>query len=70
MDELKNAVDRDEMVRSLKEEFRSARREVDLRGHLVRNLDIDQVASIKTAASDESAKAIEGTPVEAAPRRN
>ena len=48
MDELKNTMDQDETVRELREEFRSAQREVNLKRHLAQNLLMDQGTAIKT----------------------
>ena len=47
MDELKSTMDQDDTVRSLREEFRSAQREVNLRKHMAQNLIMDQGTAIK-----------------------
>ena len=59
MDDLKNTMDQDETVRGLKEEFRSAQREVDMRRHLNPNLILDQGTAIKTSVYDEPKKSFE-----------
>ena len=62
MDELKNTMDQDETVRGLKEEFRSAQREVNLRKHLAQNALMDEGTAIKTAVYDDPKKAFEAPP--------
>jgi hypothetical protein len=52
-------MDQDDTVRGLREEFRSAQREVNLKKHLARNLIMDQGTEIKTAIYDEPKKAVE-----------
>jgi len=42
MDDLKNTMDQDDTVRGLKEEFRSAQREVNLKRHFAKSLIMDQ----------------------------
>ena len=64
MDELKNTMDQDETVRELKEEFRSAQREVKLKKLLAQNLIMDQGTAIKTAVYDEPKKALEAAMAE------
>lgn len=61
MDELKSTMDQDETVRELREEFRSAQREVNLRRHFVQtqNLIMDQGTAIKAAVYDEPKKEFE-----------
>ena len=59
MDELKNTMDQDDTVRGLREEFRSAQREVNLKRHLARNIIMDQGTAIKTEVYDEPKKAFE-----------
>jgi Tat protein translocase TatB subunit len=61
MDELKSTMDQDETVRGLREEFRSAQREVNLKRHFTQNLIMDQGTAIKTAVYDEPKKAFEAT---------
>jgi len=55
MDELKETMDQDETVRELKEEFRSAQREVNLKRHLaqIQNEFSEQGTAIKAAYHDE-----------------
>jgi len=65
MDELKSTMDQDETVRGLREEFRSAQREVDMRRHLTPNLISDQGTAFKAAVFDEPKKAIETALAEA-----
>jgi Tat protein translocase TatB subunit len=57
MDELKNTMDQDETVRGLREEFRSAQREVNLKKHLAQNFITDQGTAIKTQVIDEPKEA-------------
>jgi Tat protein translocase TatB subunit len=64
MDGLKNTMDRDDTVRGLKEEFRSAQREVNLKKHFAQNLILDQGAAIKATVYDEPRKAFETPLVE------
>ncbi|SPF38184.1 Twin-arginine translocation protein, TatB subunit (fragment) [Syntrophobacter sp. SbD1] len=59
MDELKSTMDQDDTVRGLKEEFRSAQREVNMRKHLSKNLIFDQGTAIKTSVYDEPKKSFE-----------
>jgi Tat protein translocase TatB subunit len=59
MDELKSTMDQDDTVRGLKEEFRSAQREVNMRKHLSKNLILDQGTAIKTSVYDEPKKSFE-----------
>ena len=61
MDDLKSTMDQDETVRGLREEFRSAQREVNLKRHFAQNLIMDQGTAIKTAVYDEPKKALEDT---------
>jgi Tat protein translocase TatB subunit len=65
MDEVKNAMDQDDTVRGLREEFRSAQREVSLKRHLVQNLVMDPGTAIKSAVYDAPTKAPEAAAVEA-----
>ncbi len=67
MDELKSTMDQDDTVRSLREEFRSAQREVNLRKHLAQNLIMDQGTAIKAEVYDEPKKAFEAARVEEKP---
>lgn len=64
MDDLKSTMDQDDTVRGLKEEFRSAQREVNLKKHLTRSLIMDQGTAIKTAVYDEPKKALESALVD------
>ncbi|MGA2400087.1 MAG: Sec-independent protein translocase protein TatB [Syntrophobacteraceae bacterium] len=64
MDELKNTMDQDDTVRSLREEFRSAQREVKLKKLLTQNLIMDQGTAIKSSVYDEPKKAFEAALVE------
>jgi Tat protein translocase TatB subunit len=59
MDELKSTMDQDDTVRSLREEFRSAQREVNLRKHMAQNLIMDEGTAIKATVYDEPKKAFE-----------
>ncbi|MCL5406503.1 MAG: twin-arginine translocase TatA/TatE family subunit [Deltaproteobacteria bacterium] len=59
MDELKSAMDQDETVRGLKEEFRSAQREVSLKRHLMNSIVSDEGSAIKSAVYDEPKEALE-----------
>ena len=59
MDELKSTMDQDETVRGLREEFRSAQREVNLKRHLAQSLVMEQGTAIKTAVYDEPREAFE-----------
>ncbi len=59
MDELKSTMDQDDTVRGLREEFRSAQREVNLRRHLTQSILADQGTAIKTAVFDEPKKSVE-----------
>jgi len=61
MDELKSTMDQDETVRGLREEFRSAQREVNMKRLLAQNIVMDQGTAIKTAVYDEPKKALEAT---------
>ena len=67
MDDLKNTMDQDDTVRGLREEFRSAQREVNLKKHLVQNLIMDQGTAIKAEVYDEPKKAFEAAIVEESP---
>jgi Tat protein translocase TatB subunit len=64
MDDLKNTMDQDETVRGLKEEFRSAQREVKLKKLLAQNLIMDQGTAIKAEVYDEPKKALEAAMAE------
>ncbi len=64
MDDLKNTMDQDDTVRGLKEEFRSAQREVNLRKHLAQNFIMDQGTAIKAEVYDEPKKALEAAMAE------
>jgi Tat protein translocase TatB subunit len=64
MDELKETMDQDQTVRGLKEEFRSAQREVNLKKHFTQNMIMDEGTAIKTMVYDEPKKAYEASPVE------
>ena len=64
MDELKETMDQDQTVRGLKEEFRSAQREVNLRKHLTQNIIMDEGTAIKTMVYEEPKKAFEALSVE------
>ena len=68
MDELKSTMDQDDTVRSLREEFRSAQREVNLRKHLAQNLIMDQGTAIKAEVYDEPKKAFEAAQGEEKPQ--
>ncbi len=59
MDELKSTLDQDDTVRGLREEFRSAQREVTLSKHFTQNLIMDKGTAIKEAIYDEPKKAFE-----------
>ena len=59
MDELKSAMFQDETVRGLREEFRSAQREVNVKRHLMNSLASDEGTAIKSAVYDEPKKAVE-----------
>jgi Tat protein translocase TatB subunit len=63
MDELKETMDQDHTVRGLKEEFRSAQREVNLRKHFTQNLIMDEGTEIKKMVYDEPKSAFEASPV-------
>ena len=63
MDELKSTMDQDDTVRSLREEFRSAQREVNLKKHFAQNLIMDQGTAIKADVYDEPKKAFEAAQV-------
>ena len=67
MDELKNTMDQDDTVRGLREEFRSAQREVNLKKHFAQNIIMDQGTAIKTQVYDEPKKAFEAALVEGSP---
>src|SRR5208283_3503589 len=58
LDELKATMDQDDTVRGLREEFRSAQRQVNLKKHLAQSMFTEQTASIKTAVIDEPRQAI------------
>jgi len=64
MDELKNTMDQDETVRGLREEFRSAQREVILKKLSAQNLFMDQGTAIKAQIYDEPKKAFEAAMLE------
>lgn len=53
MDDLKSTIDQDETVRGLKEEFRSAQREVVMSKHYTHNLIMEQGTAIKSAVYEE-----------------
>ncbi|MDR3567236.1 MAG: twin-arginine translocase TatA/TatE family subunit [Syntrophobacteraceae bacterium] len=59
MDELKGAMFQDETVSGLREEFRSAQREVNLKRRLMDSLVSDQGTAIKSAVYDEPKKEFE-----------
>lgn len=63
MDELKSTMDQDDTVRSLREEFRSAQREVNLKKHFAQNAIMDQGTAIKAEVYDEPKKAFEAAQV-------
>lgn len=67
MDDLKNTMDQDDTVRGLREEFRSAQREVILKKLSVQNIIMDQGTAIKTQVYDEPKKAFEAAMVEGSP---
>jgi sec-independent protein translocase protein TatB len=52
MDEIKNTLDQDETVRGLKEEFRSAQREIVLGKQYAHNMVMDQGTAIKSAVTE------------------
>lgn len=58
MDELKATMDQDDTVRGLKEEFRSAQREVNIKRHLSQSLLMDQGTAIKASVYDEPKEAL------------
>ncbi len=62
MDELKSTLDQDDTVRGLREEFRSAQREVTLSKHFTQNLIMDQGTAIKSTIYDEPKKLFESSP--------
>ena len=64
MDELKSTMDQDDTVRGLREEFRSAQREVNLKKHFAQNIIMDQGTAIKAQVYDEPKKAFEAALVE------
>lgn len=57
MDDLKSTMDQDDTVRGLKEEFRSAQREITMGKHYTRNLLMDQGTAIKASVMEEPRKA-------------
>ncbi|MDR3555880.1 MAG: twin-arginine translocase TatA/TatE family subunit [Syntrophobacteraceae bacterium] len=59
MDELKSAMYQDETVSGLREEFRSAQREVNLKRHMLNSLASDEGSAIKSAVYDEPKQALE-----------
>ncbi|HYA39798.1 MAG TPA: Sec-independent protein translocase protein TatB [Syntrophobacteraceae bacterium] len=59
MEELKSTMDQDETVRELREEFRSAQREVNLKRHLARDFMMDEGTAIKAQIYDEPKEALE-----------
>lgn len=59
MDELKNVMFQDDTVRGLREEFRSAQREVNIKKHLMDSIVNDEGTSIRSAVYDEPKKAFE-----------
>jgi Tat protein translocase TatB subunit len=61
MDELKETMDQDETVRGLKEEFRSAQREVNLKKHFTQNVIMDEGTAIKSMVYEEPKKAFEAS---------
>ncbi len=52
MDEIRNTLDQDETVRGLKEEFRSAQREIVLGKQYAHNVVMDQGTAIKSAVTE------------------
>ena len=64
MDDLRSTMDQDDTVRSLKEEFRSAQRAVNLKKHLAQDLIMEQGTAIKATVYDEPKKAFEAATVE------
>ncbi len=68
MDDLKNTMDQDDTVRGLREEFRSAQREVNIKRHLAKNLVMDEGTAIKEQVYDEPKKEIEAAMVEGSPK--
>lgn len=67
MDDLKNTMDQDDTVRELREEFRSAQREVKLKKLLAQNMIMDQGTAIKEQVFDEPKKAFEAAMAEGSP---
>jgi Tat protein translocase TatB subunit len=67
MDDLKNTMDQDDTVRGLREEFRSAQREVKLKRILAQNIIMDEGTTIKAQVYDEPKKALEAAMVEGSP---
>ncbi len=65
MDDLKSAMDQDDTVRGLREEFRSAQREVSLKKHLLNSLAADEGNAIRSAVYEEPKKALEDALAEA-----
>ena len=59
MDDLKGAMYQDETVRGLREEFRSAQREMNVKRHLMESLASDQGTAIRSAVYEEPKQAIE-----------
>jgi hypothetical protein len=59
MDELKETMDQDHTVRELKEEFRSAQREVTLKKHFAQNMFMDEGTAIKKMVYDDPKQAFE-----------
>ncbi len=58
MDQLKDTLDQDDTVRGLKEEFRSAQREVIMNKNFAQNMMMNQGTAIKSAVYDEPKQAI------------
>ena len=68
MDGLKSAMDQDDTVRGLREEFRSAQRHVNMKRHLLDSLVSDEGTAIRSAAYDEPKKALEAAMAESKAR--
>jgi hypothetical protein len=67
MDDLKSTMDRDDTVRGLRDEFRSAQRVVNLKKHFAQNLIMDQETAMKATVYDEPKKAFEAPLAEEGP---
>jgi Tat protein translocase TatB subunit len=65
MDDLKNTMDQDETVRGLREEFRSAQREVKLKRLLAQNIIEEEGNAIKAGIYDEPKKELQAALAEA-----